>query len=554
MLEETLVEFFRKSIVENWDKPALSDYQGEGHTYGEVARYIKKFHILFEEGGIKKGDRVALIGKNSTNWAVMFLATVTYGAVIVPILPEFRPKDVHYIVNHSGSKVLFASESIFKTLDVKEMKPLEAVFLLEKISLKYAVKKSLEDAFRSLEKLCSKKYPGKLSPEQFDLPQLKNDELAAINYTSGTTGFSKGVMLNHLSLASNVKFAQDNMPLKKGDDIVSFLPLAHAYGLAFEFLFPFSLGCHITFLTKTPSPQIITKAFNEIRPRLILSVPLVIEKVFKKKIKPEIEKQPVAFLLKVPLINKMIHKKVLEGLNKGFGDNFTEVVIGGAALAQEIETFFKKIGFRFTIGYGMTECGPLIAYAPWTEFRIGSCGRVVDRMIAKIDSDDPLNEAGEILVKGDNVMMGYYKNKEATEQAIDKEGWLHTGDLGVMDKDGFIYIKGRSKNMILGPSGQNIYPEEIESLLNTRSAIAESVVVEKEGRLYALVYPDFEYLKTAGIDDKGLEKILEKYLKETNEHLPAYMRLTRIILHKEEFEKTPKQSIKRYLYQDLEIK
>lgn len=553
MLQETLIGYFKKSIIKNWDLPALSDFDGEINTYSEIGRQILKFHILFQEAGIKPGDKVALIGKNSANWGIVFLATVSYGAVIVPILPDFKPKDVHNIVTHSEAKILFATGSIFKTLDNKEMSLIEAVFLLESLNLQFATNKELELASESLESLCKEKYPKGLTADMIEFPNIGNEKLAAINYTSGTTGFSKGVMLNHLSLASNIKFAQENMPLERGDDIVSFLPLAHAYGMAFEFLFPFTLGCHVHFLTKTPSPQIITKAFKEVKPRLILSVPLVIEKIFKKRIKPQIEKPLVAALLKIPLVNGLIHKKVLSGINEGFGGNFTEVVIGGAALNEDIELFFKKIGFRFTIGYGMTECGPLIAYAPWNEMRIGSCGKVVDGMEVRIDSDDPINEVGEILVKGDHVMLGYFKNKEATEEAIDKEGWLHTGDLGVLDKDGFIYIKGRSKNMILGPSGQNIFPEEIESILNTRALVGESVVIERAGKLYALVYPDFDTMKIRNVDEKGLEVYFAKYLRQTNENLPSYMRISKIVLHKEEFEKTPKQSIKRFLYKDAEI-
>jgi len=553
MAQETLVAYLKKSIVNNWGLPALSDYKGEEDTYAAVAAEVKKIHILFEKAGIKKGDKVALIGKNSANWGIVFIATVCYGAVIVPILPEFKPKDIHNIVSHSEAKILFATESIFKALKVEEMQLIQAVFFLENLNLGFAASKDFRLISESLEKLFNEKYPEGLLTDKFELPDIGNEELAAINYTSGTTGFSKGVMLNHLSLVSNIKFAQENMPLERGDDIVSFLPLAHAYGLAFEFLFPFTLGCHIHFLTKTPTPQIITEAFKEIKPRLILSVPLVIEKIFKKRIKPQIEKPLVAILLKIPVLKNFIHKKVLLGLNEGFGGNFTEVVIGGAALNEDIEKFFKKVGFRFTIGYGMTECGPLISYAGWKEMRIGSCGKVVDGMEVKIDSNDPIHEVGEILVKGSHVMLGYFKNKEATDETIDKDGWLHTGDLGVLDKDGFIYIKGRSKNMILGASGQNIFPEEIESILNTRAYVGESVVIEKGGKLYALVYPDFDMMKSTGIDEKGLENIYAKYLKQTNEHLPSYMKVSRIVLHKDEFEKTPKQSIKRFLYKDAEV-
>jgi long-chain acyl-CoA synthetase len=435
------------------------------------------------------------------------------------------------------------------------MKLLEGVFILKDLSLADFRKQKVKKAFDKV----SKEYgeansDGKsLSKDDFKVVDVSLDDMAAINYTSGTTGFSKGVMLDHRSLTYNVVYAQNNMPLESGDEIVSFLPLAHAYGLAFEFLFPFTIGCHITFLTKTPSPQIITQAFKEIRPRLILSVPLVIEKIFKKRIKPQIEKPLVGFLLKTPILKNVIYKKVLEGLKEGFGNNFREVVIGGAALNEDIEHFFKKIGFPFTIGYGMTECGPLISYAPHPEMRIGSCGRIVDHMELMIDSEDPHNEAGEILVRGYHVMKGYYKNPEATKEAIDDDGWLHTGDLGLIDNDNFIYIKGRSKNMLLGPSGQNIYPEEIESILNTRAYVGETVVIEKGGKLIALVCPDFDHMKTMKTDEAGLEKILEKYRKQTNEQLPSYMQVSRIVVHKDEFEKTPKQSIKRFLYKDVEV-
>ncbi|UMB55099.1 AMP-binding protein [Lutibacter sp. A64] len=553
MIKKTLVEYFNESIVENWDLLALADYKGVGFTYGQLGERIKKTHLFFEKSGIKKGDKVALIGKNSAEWAVSFLAIVSYGAVVVPILPDFTPNDVHHIVTHSDAKLFFVSSHLYPKYNFEEMKALEGILILNDNFLSdYRIDK-IKTAYDSFETDYNNLFPNGLKPEDLKFENISNDELAAINYTSGTTGFSKGVMLNHKSLASNIKFAEDNMPLKSGDAIVSFLPLAHAYGMAFEFLFPFSIGCQITFLTRTPSPAIITKAFKEIKPRLILSVPLVIEKIFKKKIKPQIEKPIVSTLLKIPLLNKLIYKKVLAGLNDGFGGNFEEVVIGGAAFNEDIEKLFKKIGFPFTIGYGMTECGPLISYASWKEMRIGSCGKPVDAMQVKIDSEDPINEVGEILVKGDHLMLGYYKNPEATAEAIDKDGWLHTGDLGLMDKDNFIYIKGRSKNMILGASGQNIFPEEIESTLNKRAYIGDSLVVERKGKLVALVYPDYEYMKLTSIDELELEAILEKYRVQANKNLPAYMRITKMICHSEAFEKTPKQSIKRFLYNKVEV-
>jgi len=549
MIKENLVSYFNNSIKENFDKPALSDYNGGTYTYKEIAEHILKFHIVFERTGIKRGDKIALIGKNAANWGIAYLAVVTYGAVVVPILPDFLPKDVHYIVNHSESKVLFAANNIWDKLSADDMYDLQYVFGLEDLFPLHSRNDKLDEIVNGINKSLNEKFPGGLNSETFNLPEVSNEELAEISYTSGTTGFSKGVMLLHNSLASNVKFARENMPLQAGDKIVSFLPLAHAYGLAFEFLFPFSLGCHITFLTKTPTPAIITKAFQEIRPRLILSVPLVIEKIYKKKILPVIRKAPLNILLKIPLINLLLYKKVLKGVSEGFGGNFVEVVVGGAALSDEIEGFFRKIGFPITVGYGMTECGPLVAYAPASEAKQGSCGRAVNDLEVKIDSSDPQHEVGEILMRGENVMVGYYKNKEATDQAIDKDGWLHSGDLGIIDEEGFIFIKGRSKNMLLGPSGQNIYPEEIESMINNRACVAESLVVQREGKLKALIVPDEDVVKALNLTDEGLAEKLENYRRELNKHFPSYMAVSEMLIHKEPFEKTPKQSIKRFMYQ-----
>ncbi len=549
MIKENLVNYFETAIKENFELPALSDYNGGTYTFKEVAEQIQKFHIIFEKTGLKKGDKIALIGKNAANWGIAYLAVITYGTVVVPILPDFLPKDVHYIVNHSESKVLFAANNIWDKLEIDDMYDLQYVFGLEDLMLLHSRNKEIENVVNGIDEDFVKKYSDGFTAEHFNLPTIPNDELAEISYTSGTTGFSKGVMLLHNSLAANVRFARNNMPLQSGDKIVSFLPLAHAYGLAFEFLFPFSLGCHITFLTKTPTPAIITKAFQEIRPRLILSVPLVIEKIYKKKILPVIKKAPLSFLLKIPLINLLLHKKVLAGVSEGFGGNFVEVVVGGAALSDEIEGFFRTIGFPITVGYGMTECGPLVAYAPANEAKKGSCGRAVDTLEIKVDSPDPQHEVGEILMRGENVMVGYYKNKEATDQAIDKDGWLHSGDLGIIDEDGFIFIKGRSKNMLLGPSGQNIYPEEIESMINNRACVAESLVVQRNGKLIALIVPDEEVVKALQLSDKGLEEKLEHYRKELNKHFPSYMSVSRMHLHKEPFAKTPKQSIKRFMYQ-----
>ncbi len=548
MIKENLVAYFRDSIKKNWELPSLSDYNGSTYSYGEVAENIVKLHILYEQSGIKRGDKIALIGKNSAHWGIAYLSVITYGAVAVPILPDFKPKDVHHIVNHSGSVFLFSAENIWSTLNPDEMREVKLFFSLETLMPLLTRIEKFEKTVHELGRLLDKRYPAGMSAGNFSLPETDNSELAEISYTSGTTGFSKGVMLLHNSLAANIRFAQNNMPLASGDKIVSFLPLAHAYGLAFEFLFPFTLGCHITFLTKTPSPQIITKAFGEIKPRLILSVPLVIEKIYKKKILPKISEEPLKTLLKIPLVKSLLHKKILKGVSQGFGGNFHEVVVGGAALSEEIERFFKTIKFPITVGYGMTECGPLVSYAPWKEARLGSCGRPVDTLEVKIDSDDPQNKPGEILIKGENVMVGYYKNEDATKKAIDKEGWLHSGDLGVMDKEGFIYIKGRSKSMILGPSGQNIYPEEIESVINNRACVAESIVVQRNNKLVALVYPDEETVRQRNMSEEEVLEKLESYRKKLNEHLPAYMNISKFEIHPEPFEKTPKQSIKRFLY------
>ncbi len=548
MIKENLVNYFKDSIKKNWELPSLSDYKGKTYTYKEVAEGIIKLHLIYESAGLKRGDKIAILGKNSANWGIAYLSVITYGAVVVPILPDFKPNDVHHIINHSESKIMFAAEYLWSSLDPDEMKEIKIFFNLEELMPLLSRIDKFENTIHSINEMLKKRYPAGLSADNFNIPETPNSDLAEISYTSGTTGFSKGVMLLHNSLAANIRFAQNHMPLNAGDKIVSFLPLAHAYGLAFEFLFPFTLGCHITFLTKTPSPQIITKAFGEIKPRLILSVPLVIEKIYKKKILPEISKAPLKNLMKIPLLNKIIYKKILAGVSQGFGGNFREVVVGGAALSEEIELFFKKIGFPITVGYGMTECGPLVSYAPWYEAKLGSCGKAVDTLEVKIDSEDPQNIVGEILMKGENVMVGYYKNKEATKMAIDKDGWLHSGDLGIIDKDGYIFIKGRSKNMILGPSGQNIYPEEIESIINNRACVAESIVVQRNNKLVALVYPDEEVVKSRGMTYDDVLKKLEEYRKKLNTHLPAYMNISRFEIHEEPFEKTPKQSIKRFLY------
>ncbi len=547
MIKERFVDYIGNSIAKNWNLPALSDYNGEKFTFAETGKQILKFHLLFEKLGIKKGDKIALVGKNSARWCCVYLAVTSYGAVIVPILPDFKPDDIQSIINHSDSVLLFSFDTFYQATDISKMPAIRAIFSTNTFEI---VKSDDEvrSVYSTIDNEFDKKYGTGLTGETFKLPEISNEELAVISYTSGTTGFSKGVMLQHNSLAANVKYAQENMPLVPGDPIVSFLPLAHSYGCAFEFLFPFSIGCNITILTKTPSPQIVTQAFQEVRPRLILSVPLVIEKIFKARILPAISKFPANVLLKLPLLNKVVYKKVKANLTQAFGGNFREVVIGGAAFNLEAETFMKKIKFPFAVGYGMTECGPLISYAPWHVNKIAASGRKVDTLEVIVDSPDPAKIVGEILLRGENAMVGYYKNPEATHEIIDEQGWLHTGDLGLIDKDGFIFIKGRSKSMILGPSGKNIYPEEIEASINNKHYVSESLVVFRDEKLVALVYPDSEKLKADNITDEALAEIMEHYRKEVNAILPKYMNVSRFEIHPEEFVKTPKRSIKRYLY------
>jgi long-chain acyl-CoA synthetase len=549
MLKEKFALYLEDSLRDNWEKYAVSDYNGVAYKFKDVSERILKLHLLFEQTGIKKQDKIALIGKNSAHWAIIYIATVTYGAVSVPILPDFMPKDIEEIVNHSDAKLLFSSDSIFSNLSPSNMRQLKGAFSVDNFNLLNSTNNKITKTTEELESMFSETYTGELTPQSLKFPEISNTELAMISYTSGTTGNSKGVMLSHNSLTANIRFARANMPLKSGDKIVSFLPLAHSYGLAFEFLFPFTLGCHITFLTKTPSPQIITKAFSEIKPNLILSVPLVIEKIYKKKLLPTISKPPLSLLLKVPLINQLLYRKINKKLTDIFGGNFKEVVIGGAAFNAEAELFFRKIKFPFTIGYGMTECGPLISYASYNTTKLQSSGKAVDTLEVRIDSEDQENIAGEILMRGDNVMDGYYKNEEASKKTIDSDGWLHSGDLGVIDKDGFIFIKGRSKSMILGASGQNIYPEEIESLINNKSGVLESVVIENDGKLVALICPDPEVYKKGASSEKEIQALLETYRNELNNIVPSYMHVSKFNIHWEEFTKTPKRSIKRYLYE-----
>lgn len=548
MIKENLVEYIENGIKQGWDKPALTDYQGATLTYGEVAKRIATLHLIFERNGVKPGDKIALLGKNCASWGVVYLATISYGAVTIPILPDFRPSDVEHIINHSDSTLLFVADNLFAPLKQEKMPNLRAVISLDTHAAIFAENENIVTDAANAERIFNERYPRGVTAESFTLPKVDNSKLAVISYTSGTTGFSKGVMLAMNSLSANIRYARANMPLETGDDIVSFLPLAHAYGCAFEFLFPITKGCHITFLTRVPSPQVVVQAFKEIRPRLILSVPLVVEKIFKKQIVPIITKNPMRWLLKIPGINTLIYRKINRTLTETFGNNFHEIVVGGAAFNPEAEAFFRKVKFRFTVGYGMTECGPLISYASWRTTKPFSAGKPVDSLSIRIDSNNPLTEVGEILVKGENVMMGYYKNEEATNAVLEPDGWLHTGDLGLVDEEGNIYLKGRSKSMILGASGQNIYPEEIESVLDNKFGVMESLVIMNNGQLHALIYPDFETLKNSNIGREEVESIMKNHLIEVNRQLPAYMNVSKVVIHHEEFEKTPKRSIKRYLY------
>jgi long-chain acyl-CoA synthetase len=547
MLKETVSRYLEDSIRKNWDYNALSDFKGDNFKFGEIAQIIFRLHKFFKYAGVKPGDKIALVGKNSARWGSIYLSVVSYGAVIVPILPDFKPADVHEIVNHSDSILLFADQTLFEPLDFEKMPNIMGSVRINGFTLQAHRSTALVEAWDKSE-IDRPLGANDLSVESFTLPKIDNDKLAVISYTSGTTGFAKGVMIPHNSLAANIRYAQRNMPLNPGDRIVSFLPLAHTFGCAFEFLFPFTLGCHITILTKTPSPQIILQAFSEVKPSLILSVPLVIEKIYKKQVLPAISKPVMKLLLNVPGLDRLILSKIRKKLVTVFGGNFRELVLGGAPFNQETEIFFKRMKFPFTVGYGMTECGPLISYINWRENPMGASGRVVDTLDIKIESKSPSTVPGEILVKGENVMYGYYKNKHATDDVLDVDGWLHTGDLGLIDSKGNIYIKGRIKSMLLGPSGKNIYPEEIESFFNNKFGVGETVIVQRNDKLVALIYPDPEFMNKEKMTQEGIKALFDEYKKDINEQLPSYMNVSQVVIQSEEFVKTPKRSIKRFLY------
>lgn len=551
-MEKSFIAFVEESIKKHWDLDALTDYKGATLQYKDVARKIEKLHILLAESGIKPGDKVAVCGRNSSHWGVAFLAIVTYGAVAVPILHEFKADNIHNIVNHSEARLLFVGDVVWESLNEAEMPLLEGIILMTDFTLLVCRSKQLEYAREHLNELFGKKFPRNFRREHVSYRRDNPEELAVINYTSGTTSFSKGVMLPYRSLWANTQFAFDVLTLKPGDRIVSMLPMAHMYGLAFEFLYEVACGCHVFFLTRMPSPKIIFQAFADVKPHIVIAVPLIIEKIIKKNVLPKLETLKMKVLLKVSIINDKIKAAVREQMIQGFGGNFYEVIIGGAAFNQEVEKLLKSIDFPYTVGYGMTECGPIICYEDWKRFKPGSCGKAAPRMEVRIDSPDPQNIVGEILTRGDNVMLGYYKNPEATAQILDADGWLHTGDLRVMDEEGNVTIKGRSKNMLLGPSGQNIYPEEIEEKLNNLPFVAECIVIQQnDNKLVALIYPDFEDAYSQGMSDSDIEAAMEENRTTLNAELPAYSQISRIKIYPEEFEKTPKKSIKRFLYQDV---
>ncbi len=541
----------QKSIIDHWDLDALTDYKGATLQYHDVARKIEKLHIMFENSGVKKGDKIALCGRNSANWAVAFLATLTYGAVAVPILHEFTPDQVHNIVNHSEAKLLFVGDVVATTIDPTKMEGLEGIINIPDYSLLLSRTDKLTFAREHLNEMFGSKYPKYFRKEHVNYYiEQSPDELALINYTSGTTGFSKGVMIPYRAIWSNADFAQEVLGkvIKPGDNVISILPMAHMYGMSFEFIYEFISGCHVYYLTRVPSPAIIAQAFADVKPIIIIAVPLVIEKIIRKKVFPKIQNNRMRLLLNMPVISKKVREKICEQVVAAFGGKFHEVIIGGAAFNQEVEQFLYRIDFPYTVGYGATECAPIICYSGWEDFMPGSCGRAVCHMEVKIDSPDPVHIPGEILTRGLNVMLGYYKNEEATRQALDAEGWYHTGDLGTMDAQGNVFIKGRSKNMLLGANGQNIYPEEIEDKVNSMPMVVESIVVQRDEKLVALIYPDYDEAKNMGLGKTDLEEVMEQNRQELNAVLPAYCKLSAVELYEEEFEKTPKKSIKRFLY------
>ncbi len=554
MIKENFIKLYENSFRENWDLPCYTDY-GEDitYTYGQVAEEIARLHLLFKHCSLRRGEKIAIIGKNNTKWCIAYMATITYGAIVVPILQDFNPNDVHHIVNHSESTFLFTSDAIWDTLEEEKMQNLRGVFSLTDLRcLHQRDGETIQRFQKQIEDAMYENYPNGFNRDDVQYTTLSNDKVMLLNYTSGTTGFSKGVMLTGNNLAGNVTFGIRTELLKKGDRVLSFLPLAHAYGCAFDFLTATAVGTHVTLLGKIPSPKILLKAFEEVKPSLIITVPLVIEKIYKNTIQPLINKRGMKWALNIPVLDNQIYGQIRKKLIDALGGRFKEIIIGGAAMNPEVEQFFYKIKFPFTIGYGMTECGPLISYAPWDEFVLSSSGKILDIMEARVQKENPENTLGEIQVRGENVMVGYYKNQEATDEVFTEDGWLRTGDLGTIDVNGNIFIRGRSKTMILSSSGQNIFPEEIETKLNNLPFILESLVIERNKKLVALVYADYEALDSLGINNpENLKTIMDENLKNLNSMVAGYERVSQIQLYPTEFEKTPKRSIKRYLYDSI---
>ena len=548
---QSVNKILQDSFQKNWDRSALSNYQGVTLSYREVARRIAKLHIMFEQCGLLKGDKVAICSRNQANWGVSFLAALTYGAVAVPILHEFKAGNIHWLVNHSEARVLFVDEVIWEGLSPEEMPGLAVIVQVNTFQFLYTAKEEYIEIYKHLNESFGRRYPDYFGPKDLDYYEDSAEELAVINYTSGTSGFSKGVMIPYRALYSNIEFAsKDACPmLKAGMNVVSMLPTAHMYGMMFEFLFEMTIGMHVHFLSRVPSPKIIMKAFAEIHPDIIIAVPLVIEKVYKSKLKPIIDKNKLKILMNIPVLDKAIAKKFCTELTNSFGGQFEEVILGGAAFNPEVEKFLHKIGFHYTVGYGMTECAPIIGYAHWDKVKVGSAGRAAMNMEIRIESPDPRRIPGEVQVKGPNVCLGYYKNEEATKSSFTQDGWFCTGDMGILDEDGYLFLKGRSKCMVLGPSGQNIYPEEIEAVINNYTYVVDSLVIEDDGGLTALIYPDWHQGDLDGMNRAALEDRIRSVLPDINNELPNYARIKKIEFMPEDFERTPKKSIKRYLYQ-----
>ena len=543
-------KIFESAFKKNWVRPAISNYQGETLHFRDVARRMEKLHIMFEECGLQRRDKVAICSRNQANWAVAFLATMTYGAVPVPLLHEFKSANIHHLVNHSEAKILFVDEVIWEGLSESEMPDIQAIIQVNTFKILYAADPKIYEAKVHLNELFGKKYPEAFEPEMLNYYEDSADELAVINYTSGTSGFSKGVMIPYRAIFSNIEFAAKVLPtLNNKSRVVSMLPCAHMYGLMFEVLYELSVGCHVHFLSRLPSPKIIMQALAEVKPSVVIAVPLVIEKIYKTKVKPILEKEGIKFLMKVPGLNQVLFNKVKTELVNAFGGEFYEVIIGGAAFNKEVEAFFKKMAFPFTVGYGMTECAPIIAYDDWKEEKLYSCGKAAPNMEIRIDSSNPAEVPGEIQIKGANVFLGYYKNEKATAEVFTEDGWFRTGDMGILDEDGSLFIKGRTKCMILAPSGQNIYPEEVETTLNSQPYVVESLVIEDDGGLTALIYPDFQQGVKDGMPQSEFVKYIKSQLSEWNKELPNYAKLKKVEVMSEDFERTPKKSIKRYLYQ-----